>query len=83
MFKSFIQKQLENSVQQYFKKHPEVKLVAVAGSVGKTSTKTAIATVLSKKYRVRMLDGNHNTHLSAPVAILGIDYPEDVHSVIQ
>lgn len=83
MFKSFIQKQLENSVRQYFKKHPEVKLVAVAGSVGKTSTKTAIATVLSKKYRVRMLDGNHNTHLSAPVAILGIDYPEDVHSVIQ
>lgn len=83
MFKSFIQKQLENSVRQYFKKHPEVKLVAVAGSVGKTSTKTAIATVLSKKYRVRMLDGNHNTHLSAPVAILGIDYPDDVHSVFQ
>jgi UDP-N-acetylmuramoyl-tripeptide--D-alanyl-D-alanine ligase len=83
MFKSFIQKQLENSVRQYFSKHPEVKLVAVAGSVGKTSTKTAIATVLSKKYRVRMLDGNHNTHLSAPVAILGIDYPDDVHSVFQ
>lgn len=83
MFKIFIQKQLENYVRRYFQKHPEVKLVAVAGSVGKTSTKTAIATVLSKKYRVRMLEGNHNTHMSAPLGILGIDYPENVHSIGQ
>ena len=83
MFKQFIQKRLERQVRTYFKKHPEVKLVAVAGSVGKTSTKTAIATVLSKKFRVRMLEGNHNTHMSAPLGILGIDYPENVHSVIE
>lgn len=82
MFKTFIQKRLEHYVRQYFIKHPEVKLVAVAGSVGKTSTKTAIATVLSKKFRVRMLEGNHNTHMSAPLGILGIDYPENVHNVI-
>lgn len=80
MFKQYIKNRLESYVKRYFKKHPEVKLVAVAGSVGKTSTKTAIATVLSKKYRVRMLDGNHNTHMSAPLGILGIDYPEDVKS---
>lgn len=83
MFKSFIQSRLENYVKQYFSKHPEVKLVAVAGSVGKTSTKTAIATVLSKKYKVRMLSGNHNTHMSAPLGILGIDYPENIRSVGQ
>lgn len=83
MFKSFIQKRLENSVRKYLAKHPEIKLVAVAGSVGKTSTKTAIATVLSKKYRVRMLEGNHNTHMSAPLGILGIDYPENIHSIGQ
>lgn len=82
MYKTFIQKRLENYVRQYFKKHPEVKLVAVAGSVGKTSTKTAIATVLSKKFRVRMLNNNHNTHMSAPLGILGIDYPEKVHSIM-
>ena len=81
MFKNFIQKRLENYVRRYFLKHPEVKLVAVAGSVGKTSTKTAVATVLSKKYRVRMLEGNHNTHMSAPLGILGVEYPENVHSI--
>lgn len=81
MFKNFIQRRLEKYVEQYFKKHPEVKLVAVAGSVGKTSTKQAIATLLTQKYRVALHEGNHNTNLSAPLAIMGIDYPENVHSI--
>lgn len=81
MFKKQIQKRLEKYVREYFAVHPEVKLVAVAGSVGKTSTKTAIATVLAKQLRVRMENTNHNTHMSAPLAILGIDYPTNVHSI--
>lgn len=81
MFKQFIQKYLENQVKAYFKAHPDVKLVAVGGSVGKTSTKTAIATVLSSQFRVRMAEGNLNTHMSVPVAILGIEYPENIRSV--
>lgn len=81
MFKSFVQKRLENYVRQYFKKHPEVKLIAVAGSVGKTSTKVAIATVLAEKYRVRLQKSNHNTFLSAPPAILGVTYPENIKSI--
>jgi len=83
MFKTYIQKKLESYVQQYFKKHPEVKLVVVAGSVGKTSTKVAIATVLSQKYKVRLHEGNHNTHLSAPLAILGVEYPDNVKNPLQ
>ncbi|HRF28406.1 MAG TPA: UDP-N-acetylmuramoyl-tripeptide--D-alanyl-D-alanine ligase [Candidatus Saccharibacteria bacterium] len=81
MLKDFIQKRLEHYVRQYFKTHPEVKLVAVAGSVGKTSTKVAIATVLARQFRVRMEDTNHNTHMSAPLAMLGIEYPENVHNI--
>jgi UDP-N-acetylmuramoyl-tripeptide--D-alanyl-D-alanine ligase len=81
MFKKYVQHKLEKYVTKYFRKHPEVKLVVVAGSVGKTSTKRAIATLLSQKYRVALHEGNHNTSMSVPVAILGIEYPEDVHSV--
>lgn len=81
MFKNFIQKKLEKYVVAYFKKHPEVRLVVVAGSVGKTSTKRAIATLLSRRYRVALHEGNHNTHMSAPLAILGIDYPANIKSV--
>lgn len=75
MFKRFIVKKLQKYVRQYFMQHPEVKLVAVVGSVGKTSTKHAIATLLSERYRVRMHEGNHNSEVSVPLAILGVDFP--------
>jgi len=81
MFKNYIQRKLENYVRRYFKKHPEVRLVTVTGSVGKTSTKIAIGTVLSERFRVRMHEGNHNAELSAPLAILGIEYPRNIRSI--
>ncbi|MDX2775797.1 Mur ligase family protein [Streptomyces caniscabiei] len=81
MFKKIIQKKLERYVVKYFKKHPEVKLIVVAGSVGKTSTKRAVATLLSQRYRVAMHPGNHNTHMSVPLAVLGIDYPGNLKSL--
>lgn len=81
MFKKYVQRKLEKYVVKYFRKHPEVKLVVVAGSVGKTSTKRAIATVLSQRYRVALHEGNHNTPMSVPVAILGIHYPTEIRSI--
>jgi UDP-N-acetylmuramoyl-tripeptide--D-alanyl-D-alanine ligase len=81
MFKDYIQKKLERYVTTYLRRHPEIKLVIVVGSVGKTSTKVAIGTVLSEKFRVRLHEGNHNAELSAPLAILGIDYPENLKSI--
>lgn len=81
--KGYIQKRLENYVVRYFQAHPEVQLICVVGSVGKTTTKNQIATVLSSKYRVGGGFGNHNTELSAPLAILGVKYPDNVRSLRQ
>lgn len=83
MFKSFIRTKLEKAVKKYFKKHPDVKLVVVVGSVGKTSTKIAIGTVLNEKYRIRLHEGNHNAELSAPLAILGVEFPKDIRKLTQ
>lgn len=80
MFKDYIRAKLERAVKKYFKKHSEVRLITVVGSVGKTSTKIAIGTVLSQKFRVRLHDGNHNSELSAPLAILGVEFPDDIRS---
>jgi UDP-N-acetylmuramoyl-tripeptide--D-alanyl-D-alanine ligase len=79
-YRAGVQKKLEQAVVAYFTAHPEVKLIVVTGSVGKTSTKTAVATMLAQKYRVRLHEGNHNTAMSVPLAILGIPYPDNVHS---
>lgn len=76
MFKKHIQKKLEKLTVKYFKKH-NPKLIVVVGSVGKTTTKNAIATVLSTKFRVQAERGNLNSELSVPFAILGIEYPPD------
>src|SRR5690606_35694544 len=45
------------------------------------STKTAIATVLAEQFRVRLESGNHNTPMSVPLAIMGIEYPENIRSI--
>ena len=72
------QRRLEKYVKKYFQKHPEVKVVAVTGSIGKTYTKIAIATILNQRYRVRLFHGNRGTNFTTPMAILGIDYPGDI-----
>ncbi len=82
MFKNYVRKKLEKYVKQYFSKHPDVKLIVVVGSVGKTSTKRAVATLLSQRYKVRMHDGNHNSELSVPLGILGIKYPQNIRSIV-
>ena len=51
------------------KYHP--KIVGVTGSVGKTSTKDAIALVLSAKYDVRKSDKSYNSDIGVPLTILG------------
>lgn len=76
MFKKIIQDKLEDLVKEYFIKHKDVKLVVVVGAAGKTTTKTAIATVLSQKFRVRVEPGNLNDFLSVPPSILGVAYPD-------
>jgi len=82
MLKKIIQRILERLVKMYLAKRKPV-LIVLTGSVGKTSTKIAIATVLSETLRVRTHEGNHNTHLSAPTAILGVEFPDNPKSIGQ
>lgn len=47
------------------------KIIAITGSVGKTSTKDAIFTVLSKFKTVRKSDKSFNSEIGLPLTILG------------
>jgi UDP-N-acetylmuramoyl-tripeptide--D-alanyl-D-alanine ligase len=55
------------------KYHPII--VGVTGSVGKSSTKEAIALVLSEGYVVRRSEGNYNNEFGVPLSILGEKSP--------
>ena len=48
------------------------KIVAITGSVGKTSAKDAIAAVLAAKFSVRKSEKSFNSEIGAPLTILGL-----------
>ena len=50
----------------------DIPVVAVTGSVGKTSTKDIIASVLGTKYNVLKTEGNHNNEIGMPLTILSL-----------
>ncbi len=49
------------------------KVIAITGSVGKTSTREAIFTVLKRKFTVWTNKKNFNNEFGVPMTILGID----------
>ena len=72
--KKMIQRLLSRKVQALIHKH-QPRVIAVTGSVGKTSTKGAIAAVLGKKFHVRTSPENYNNEFGVPLAILGLKSP--------
>ena len=51
----------------------QIKVVGVTGSVGKTTIKEFIATLLEGKYRVHKTPGNANSQVGVPLSILNSD----------
>ncbi len=57
-----------------------MKVVAVTGSVGKSTTKEMIACVLDGTYRVGKTPANHNNDIGMPMALLAM--PEDTEVAV-
>ena len=53
-----------------YKEKRNLKVIGVTGSVGKTSTKDIIASVISEKYKTLKTEGNNNNHIGLPLTIL-------------
>src|SRR5207245_75725 len=57
-------------------------LIGVTGSTGKTTTKEAIAHILSTRFRVLKSEGNFNNHFGLPLMLLKLE-PEHDMAVIE
>ena len=57
----------------YHREYLGLKIIALTGSNGKTTTKELINVVLSKKYNTTATVGNLNNHIGVPLTLLSMD----------
>lgn len=57
-------------IAKYCRKKSGAAVIGVTGSVGKTSTKDMIASVVNAKYKTLKTIGNYNNHIGLPLTIL-------------
>lgn len=75
---------VENTLQalkdaaEAYRKTLTLPVVAITGSVGKTSTKEMISSILSQKYSVLKTPGNLNNEIGLPLTVFQIDTSHEV-----
>lgn len=60
------------SIATYYRSVMNTRLIGITGSVGKTSTRTFIATVLAEHYNILQTQGNLNNEIGVPLMLLRI-----------
>lgn len=56
-----------------WRQRQRVKVIGITGSVGKTTTREAVAQVFRRKFRTLESPRNYNSEIGLPIAMLGLD----------
>ena len=70
--------QAVKDLAEYYLAGLQIPVVGVTGSVGKTSTKEMVASVLGQKYRVLKTEGNFNNELGLPLTIFRLRQEHEI-----
>jgi UDP-N-acetylmuramoyl-tripeptide--D-alanyl-D-alanine ligase len=62
----------------FYRAQLDIKVVGITGSVGKTSTKETIASVLSQKYKVLKTEGNFNNEIGLPLTVFRLREQDEI-----
>lgn len=75
-----VQSSLEalKALAAYYRSQLNVRVIGITGSVGKTSTKETVASVLSQKYRVLKTQGNFNNEIGLPLTVFRLREEDEV-----
>lgn len=76
-FRTLVARRLERQVVKLIQTKKPI-VIGVTGSVGKTSTKLAIAQVLGAKYKVLAHEGNYNSEIGLPLSIFELEVPKRI-----
>lgn len=63
---------------EFYRSKLNLKVIAITGSTGKTSTKDLVAAALSSKYKVFKTQGNFNNQIGLPLMIFKLDNSYDI-----
>lgn len=66
----------------FYRQQFTIPFIGITGSVGKTSTKEMLASILGTKFKVHKTDGNYNNDIGLPLSILSLE-PEAEVAVIE
>lgn len=69
-------------IAAYWRSVHDVRVIGITGSVGKTSTKELIASLLSQKFNVMKNPGNRNSKIGLPLTLLELQ-PEHEYAVLE
>lgn len=72
MIKKIVQNSLKNLSKKIIQKY-QPEIIGITGSIGKTSAKEAVATILATKFKIRSNYKNYNNEIGLPLTIIGID----------
>lgn len=78
--RSYLIRRLEDRVRRLLTARRPI-VVAVTGSVGKTSAKAAIAEVLQAKYRVMVSQSSYNSEIGLPLGFFGMEVPSPLYNL--
>lgn len=62
----------------YYRSKFQIKVIAVTGSVGKTTTKDMVASVLGERFQVLKTEGNFNNNIGVPKTLFGLEQKHQV-----
>ena len=70
--------QAVKDIAEYYRSLFTIPFIGVTGSVGKTSTKEMLASVLKEKFKVHKTQGNFNNELGVPLTLFAMEEDTEV-----
>lgn len=71
-----IERELAELTREFFARHPSVRLIAVTGSAGKTSVKTAIGTMVAHAMNIQLREEEPQSKAEVFLQIMGVHLPK-------